>query len=149
MTKIFGLVIFIFGLLAVYATYNDILPFWFANKPEQIRALWKQDMELLIKTDKLPKEWGQIREIKLQPLTATTAKLIKEIQPPIAPTKKDGNYRLEISLDDWKEKSEYGLMLQYQLFDLKTQNLIWELDRTLLMNEHHAVSQSPSQSTSK
>jgi hypothetical protein len=149
MAKIFGLTVFIFGFLAVYATYNDILPFWFEDKPEEIRALWMQDLELLLKNDKLPKEWAQVREVKYQPMSAGAEKLLKEIKPPLTPSNKKGNYRLEISVDDWKEKSEYGLMIQYQLIDLKSQNLIWELGRTLLINSQVSSAPQASQNKSK
>jgi hypothetical protein len=149
MAKIFGLTVFLFGFLAVYATYNDILPFWLENKPEEIRALWMQDIQVLVSNDKLPKEWTQVKEVKYQPLTATVEKLLKDIKPPIIPSNKKGNYRLEVTVDDWKENNEYGLMIQYQLIDLKSQNLIWELGRTLLVNSQASSAPLPSQSKSK
>jgi hypothetical protein len=138
MTKVFGITVLVFGLMAVFATYNDIVPFWLENKPEEMRALWKQDLQILIQNQKLPKQWEEIKEVKYNPLTPSTAKFLKDIEPPLL-SQKDGKYRLEVTLDDWKENNEYGLMIQYQLFDLQSQNMIWELGRTLLLNPNPTV----------
>ena len=137
MAKIFGITVLLFGLLAVVTTYKDLSPFWFdSSQAEQIQTLWKQDIELLVRSKSLPKEWIEVSEIKYFPLTETTKELLSKIRPPLG-THDMGKYRMEVTVDDWLDtengKSDYGLMIQYQLFDIASQNLIWELGRTIIM----------------
>lgn len=137
MAKIFGITILFFGLLAVVTTYQDLSPFWFSNSSsDKIETLWKQDMELLVRSKTLPKEWLDVSEIKFFPLTETTKELLTKIRPPLG-THDTGKYRMEVTVDDWLDtengKSDYGLMIQYQIFDVASQNLIWELGRTLIL----------------
>ncbi|MES2768872.1 MAG: hypothetical protein V4596_06965 [Bdellovibrionota bacterium] len=139
MAKIFGMTVLFFGLLAVVTTYKDLSPFWFdSTQSQQIETLWKQDMELLVRSKSLPKEWIEVSEIKYFPLTETTKDLLAKIRPPLG-THDTGKYRMEVTVDDWLDnengKSDYGLMIQYQLFDIASQNLIWELGRTLIMTD--------------
>lgn len=131
--KIIGLAVFIFGLVAVLATYDDLTPFWFNKKNEKIETLWKQDLELLVRTGSLPKQWTQISEIRLFPLSESTKKLVKEIKMPFR-QHPEGDYLLEISLDDWQENQDYGIVVQYNLINKTTGNTIWELGRTIILN---------------
>jgi len=85
MSKIFGISILFFGLLAVIVTYKDVTPYWFesSSQIEQIEMLWRQDMELLVRSKSLPKEWLKVSELKYFPLTETTKELFTHIKPPI------------------------------------------------------------------
>lgn len=142
MAKIFGFSVLLFGLLAVITTYKDVTPFWFEqNQTQQIEALWRQDLELLVRSNSLPKEWIQVSEIKYFPLTESVKELLSKIQPPLK-THDGGAYRMEVSIDDWKDGNDYGLMIQYQLFDIASQNLIWELGRTLIIADSKIVEKS-------
>lgn len=163
MAKIFGITILLFGLLAVITTYQDLKPFWGeSTQTEQIETLWKQDIELLVRTKSLPKQWIEVSEITYFPLTDSVKELLSKIRPPLG-THKDGKYKMEVSIDDWKDGSDYGLMIQYQMFDIATQNMVWELGRTLTLKDSKitekssseekpsdvAPEQTPSQSTTK
>jgi hypothetical protein len=142
MGKIFGITILFFGLLAVISTYKDVSPFWFEqNQAEQIETLWRQDIELLVRSRSLPKEWTEVSEIKYFPLTSSVKELLSKIHPPMG-THEGGPYRMEVSIDDWKDGDDYGLMIQYQLFDIASENLIWELGRTLIVADSKVVKKS-------
>lgn len=140
MIKIIGACIFLFGLVAVVATYDDLTPFWFDDRNEKIETLWKQDLELLLRNNALPKQWVEVSEIKFFPLSEGTKRLIQDVKLPFR-EHKEGDYLLEISLDDWDDKSEngaesgteYGIMVQYNLINKKSGNTIWELGRTLIV----------------
>ncbi len=133
MNKLIGISVLFFGLLAVIMTYKDVKPLWFeSTQVEQIQLLWKQDMELLIRSKSLPKEWLKVSDVKFFPLTETTKELLTQIKPPLG-KQEIGDYRLEVTMDDWKDGTDYGLMIQYQLFDIPSENLIWELGRTLII----------------
>ncbi len=133
MARIIGIMIFCFGLIAIVATVGDLTPFWLEQKNQKIESLWKQDLELLVRNRKLPKEWIDVSEVKVNPLGESAKNLLKDIQVPIS-TKPNGAYTLEVSVDDWEENGKKGVMIQYQLFDNKSQNLVWELGRTLETN---------------
>lgn len=142
MSKIFGISVLFFGLLAVIMTYKDVTPFLFeSTQVEQIESLWRQDMELLVRSKSLPKEWIKVSELKYFPLTETTKELLAKIKPPIGKHEK-GDYRLEVTIDDWKDGTDYGLMIQYQLFDIPSENLIWELGRTLIVADSKVAEKS-------
>lgn len=142
MTKLFGITILLFGILAVMATYKDLLPFWIeTTQTEQIETLWKQDMELLVRSKSLPKQWIEVAEITYFPQTDTTKELLTKIRPPLG-THKDGKYKMEVTIDDWKDGADYGLMIQYQMFDIASQNMIWELGRTLVIENSKIQSRS-------
>lgn len=135
MNKIFGITILFFGLLAVLMTYKDVTPFWFdENLSGQIETLWKQDLELLVRNRSLPKEWVKVSEIKYFPLTDSVKELLTKITPPLS-THEDGDYRMEVTIDDWKDDEDYGLMIQYQMFDIPSENLVWELGRTIIIQD--------------
>lgn len=139
MSKIFGITILFFGLLAVITTYEDVSPFWFdGNQSEQIKMLWEQDLELLVRNRSLPKEWIKVSEVKYFPLTDSVKELLTKIQPPLS-QHENGSYRMEVTIDDWKDDSDYGLMIQYQIFDMPSDNLVWELGRTLIIADSKII----------
>lgn len=145
MTKLFGITILLFGFLAVIATYKDLAPFWLeSSETAQIETLWKQDIELLVRTKSLPKQWIEVAEITYYPQTESTKELLSKIRPPLG-THKDGKYKLEVTVDDWKDGSDYGVMIQYQMFDIASQNMIWELGRTLIIENSKVQKKSKSQ----
>jgi hypothetical protein len=138
MNKIFGITILFFGLLAVIMTYQEATSGWYdKTQSEEIEILWKQDTERLVRNQSLPKEWIQVSEIKYFPLTDSVKELLKKIHPPLATHL--GNYRMEVTIDDWKDGSDYGLMIQYQMFDIASDNLVWELGRTLIIPDSKIV----------
>lgn len=143
MAKIFGITVLLFGLLAVITTYQDLSPFWFeGTEPQKIETLWKQDVELLVRTKSLPKQWLEVSEITYFPMTDSVKQLLTKIRPPLG-THQDGKYKMEVSIDDWKDGSDYGLMIQYQMFDIESQNMIWELGRTLTLKDSKVTEKSP------
>ncbi len=130
MIKLVGLSVFIFGAIIAYSTLDDLTPYWFHQTNKQIENLWQQDMEQLIKSGKLPPQWRGISEIKIEPLNEDSKKILSEIHPPLV-TKPEGNFKLEVSVDSWTDNNKIALVVQYHLIDKKTNNLVWELGRTI------------------
>lgn len=130
MGRIFGLVVILFGIIIVSATYKDIIPFVIKDYDGMFYALWKQDLEKLMINKKLPLEFGQIEKIEYIPLTEDTKHLLEKIRAPIK-TNPKGKFTLQITLDDWKDEKGHGYLIQYNLMDSQTKNNIWELGRTL------------------
>lgn len=76
-----------------------------------------------------PKALQKIQSSKIIYLSENTKSLIKNV-PHFLEGKKTGKYRLEIQLLDWTHKKEKGLIIEYHLYDLKTDNKVWEYGQT-------------------
>lgn len=130
MFKFIGLSVFIFGFIIAYSTLDDLTPYWFHQTNKKIENLWQQDMELLIKSGKLPSQWRSISEVQVEALNDESRQILKEIRVPIV-TKPEGDFKLEVTVDSWTDSSKTALVIQYHLLDKKTNNLVWELGRTI------------------
>src|SRR5690606_4847569 len=64
-------------------------------------------------------------------------KWLAEIESPIQVTK-EGTHKLEVLLLSWEEGEKLGAVIQYDLVDMKTQNLLWELGRTFILKGDEA-----------
>ncbi len=138
MGRIFGLTIFLFGLVIVVFLYRELAPFWSKDKNGMIYYLWKQDIEKLLLYQKIPKEWQNIKTIEYIPLSDSAKTLLEKVKAPIR-THTDGEYTLQIGVDDWQDKEYLNLLVQYHLIDSKTGNTVWELDRNLKVKAETAL----------
>lgn len=132
MRKGIGFILLIVALaslgLVSYAVFR--VDYWLAPPPEKFKRSWYEDVQLLEKSKSLPKEWQSIREISIKADNSPAQDWIAELTAPITVTK-DGHYRLDVFIIHWIEKERYGVVIQYNLVELKSQNTIWELGRTL------------------
>ena len=124
----------IIWLAAVY--FN--LGFWIAPPNQKFLRSWSEDIQLLENTkNALPKEWHQIREISVKADNSPIQDWLQikgweeSLKKPIPIDPKNGQFRLEIFLIHWIEGYRYGIVVQYNLVDLRNNNTIWELGRTL------------------
>jgi hypothetical protein len=103
--------------------------FWLSTPAEKMATTWTEDIRLLERSGKLPKEWSQIREVSIRADNSTIQDWLRELHPPI---KKDpkGRFRLDVFLVFWIEGIRYGTVVQYHLVDLQTENTVWEDGRT-------------------
>jgi hypothetical protein len=132
MNKKIGLVLVVVGVLStllVLVIAAD-LDFWFSNPEGKFAKSWKNDIHLLEQSHKLPPEWKQIKEISVKAANYPAQDWIADIAAPIS-SQKTGRYRLDVFVIHWLDGYRYGVVLQYNLVDLKNQNTIWELGRTL------------------
>jgi hypothetical protein len=121
------------GVLAFVA-----LDFWqYRNAPlyKKLETRWHQDVAALEASGKLPPPWFEVGEIELFGGTPETKSLLKRIRIPVAAKKKDGSHKLEVLVVAWEEDGKRGALVQYNLVDKKSQNMIWELGRTLILSE--------------
>jgi hypothetical protein len=133
--KIFWGCVFIIAIYLSYNAYQDAVPFWNNDHAGMLNVLWKDDVKLLVKAQKLPKAWGEIRNIHVDTASPIAAKWMKNIEVPIK-VRHDGGYRLDILIDHWIYQGHLGAMIQYNLVDLKSGNTVWELGRTLTIGKH-------------
>lgn len=151
--KIVGFFLILVGVGVLIHFGPAHFQFEFGSKSERLQILWEQDLEKLKAANLLPEAWSDIREIELNPTTDNAKLWMKNVQVPIL-LKSNGQHRLEILGVSWEEGHSSGLILQYNLVDLKTNNMIWELGRTFTLegeteenkDRPHALPVEPSSS---
>ena len=114
-----------------------VLDFWNTrNAPlyKKFESQWRQDISLLISSKKLPPPWFDVREVELIGGTPETRGWLPRINSPVIATKPDGKHRLEILIVVWEEQGTHGALIQYNLVNLQSKNMVWELGRTLILS---------------
>lgn len=107
--------------------YN--IEFWAAPPAEKFVRSWRADIASLTSKNKLPKQWSDIKEIRVQTDSSPAQNWVKDLVVP-AQTKPNGHYRLEIFVIHWIEGYRYGVVVQHNLVDLANNNTVWEMNRT-------------------
>ena len=119
-----------------------VLDFWQKRNAPLYRKLeiqWAQDVEDLESSKKLPPPWFDVREIELYGGTPETKNWLKRIEIPVTAKKPNGNHKLEVLVVAWEEDGKRGALIQYNLVDLKSGNMIWELGRTLMFRKQNLL----------
>jgi hypothetical protein len=101
--------------------------------------MWREDIELLEGSGKLPKPWFEVREIELIGGSPHARQWLKRIDVPLKDKRGDGKYRLEVLIVPWTVEKQHGVLVQYNLVDLKSKNMIWELGRTLILSPQNLL----------
>jgi hypothetical protein len=125
-------VLFIFVAICLVGlfTYRHYrIAFWLKPPADKFYQSWNEDLHLLQRTQKLPKEWSEIKEISVKGDNSPVQEWILKVRPPIQKNP-NGHYRLDVFIIHWIEDNRYGAVVQYDLIDLKNNNTIWEISRT-------------------
>lgn len=128
----------IFWCFAVGLLAFIVLNFWSARNAPLFRRLetqWAEDVQLLEASKKLPQGWFDVREVEIIGGTPETKGILQRIKVPVAVKKKEGQHKLEVLVVVWEEEGKRGSLIQYNLVNLKTGNMIWELGRTLILSK--------------
>lgn len=126
----------LFFAIAVGAAAYVAFDFWaLANARPEVRLerAWIEDIADLQAAQKLPAPWFNLRAVEYYGGDAQAKDWLKRIRVPIK-TKVDGTHKLEVLLLVWEENGKRGAVVQYDIVDLKTQNLVWELGRTFILH---------------
>lgn len=111
------------------AQYYNV-DYWMKPSKQKFAISWKKDVIALEKSQKLPKEWQQIREIVVKTDNSPAQTWVEGVDLPIQ-KKQDGFFRLDVFIAHWIDNDKYGALIQYNLVDLRNGNTIWELSRSL------------------
>lgn len=133
-SQLAGLILIITALFGFGYALWDYQSFQALPPPEKLERLWKNDIRKLKKAQKLHPGWKNIAEIESFAGTDPAKKWLKEIQIPIA-TQVNGDHKLEVLLLSWEDEGKIGAVIQYNLVDKKSGNMVWELGRTFILNE--------------
>ena len=131
MRKNIGIILLLISLtcLGCMAFFYFRVGFFLKPPHEKLLVSWREDVQLLEESKKLPKEWGEIREITINSDNSPVHDWLDRIKPPIQKNPR-GKYRLEAFLNQWIEGYRYGVVIQYKLIDMTNSNTVWELGRT-------------------
>ncbi len=109
-----------------------------APRPQMLDELIRQDVQTLKNSGALPKELSSLSTLELHGGTETSKSWIKEISFPF-PTSDEGTHTLEILIVDWSEGPKEGALVQYNLVENASGNMIWELGRTFILADHSST----------
>lgn len=115
-----------------------VLDVWSSrNAPlfKKFERKWGEDIELLESSHKLPKGWDDVAEIELIGGNPETKAMLRKIKIPLSIKNKSGRYKLEVLVVAWEADGKRGALTQYNLVDLKTQNMVAELARTIMLHD--------------
>lgn len=119
------------GLMA-YACFN----YWSVRHAPLFRRLewqWRQDVDALEASHKLPPSWTDIREYKLIGGNPETKAILPRVQVPLK-TNPKGQYIMDVLVVLWEESGKRGVLIQYNIENLKTKNTVAEIGRTLILD---------------
>ena len=132
MNKKLASLLFIAAFFIVFCAFWFPLrgSFWVAAPQKKFELAWKNDVELLQNSRMLPKQWDQIREIRLSSDNSPIQNWLTQVKAPIH-TDPNGRFRLDIYFLHWIEGYRYGVIVNYRLEDLANKNnTVWEQART-------------------
>lgn len=126
-----GIILIVLSVTALLVAgfYFMRINFWVAPPAQKMSVAWADDIRLLEKSGKLPKQWAEIREVSIKADNSTIQEWLKELHPPIQRNPK-GKFRLDVFLVFWIDGYRYGTVVQYHLVDLTNENTVWEDGRT-------------------
>lgn len=96
--------------------------------------MWQADLDQ-IKAN-LPPQWNEIEKVTYKDSSERTKAWIENRPVGLIRTKKGGDHYLLVTLVDFSDKEKYGVIAQYELFESKTDNKIWELGRTFILEDY-------------
>lgn len=132
--KYLSALILTLGIMVLWVGSMGYLLLQEASPSEKLEILWNKDIQLLKQTKSLPSAWYDIDHVEFYGGTEIAKSWLNEMTVPIE-VKPKGHYTLEVLLVDWKENQKAGAMIQYNLVDQKSGNMVWELGRTLILND--------------
>lgn len=131
MTKRVGAVLIAASvLIALLLTFTALrLDYWLAPPNEKFVRSWQDDIALLQESKRFPQEWYEIKEVNIRSDNSPAQEWIENLKAPIT-LNPNGTYRLNVFVIHWLEDIRYGVVVQYNLVDLRNNNTVWELGRT-------------------
>lgn len=94
---------------------------------------WAEDVRALETSGKLPPAWKDVKEIKVIGGTPETKAWLKRIEVPLK-ANAQGTHTMDVLVVIWEENGKRGALVQYNIEDGKTRNMLMELGRTLILS---------------
>lgn len=127
----------LFWCVAVGLLSYIVLDLWSSRNAPLFRRLetqWADDVRLLETSKNLPPGWFDVKEVEIFGGTPETKAILRKIKVPVGIKKHDGEHKLEVLVVVWEEEGKRGALIQYNLVNLKSGNMIKEIGRTLILS---------------
>jgi hypothetical protein len=125
----------LFGCLACAVLAYTSFDYWrLRNGPmtKRFESQWEADVKQLEDSQKLPKAWFEVKEFNVIAGNPETRKLLRSIELPFR-ANPHGKFKLDVLMVAWEEPLRTGVLIQYNLEDLRTKNTVFELNRNLVL----------------
>lgn len=124
---------FFAGLLMILSAGTLIyikfpIGYYLQPKQERLYSSWKHDISELARDPEFSKALSRVGKVEIHFTDPEVAGEFEDFHPPIKSTPNQP-YILKISITRWIEKTEYGFVIQHELFD-ESDNKFFELGRT-------------------
>lgn len=130
MRKIVPGMLILGGIIMAAALWKNPLGLYFWASPEKkFSMIWQNDLERLQKAKALHGGFQKLKTVKVVTPSEKLRRLAGQ-NPGNLKTNPQGEYELEIFMD---EMTGGGVVIQYDLVNLKTGNTVWELGRTFTL----------------
>ncbi len=101
----------------------------------RFQVAWQKDVQSMMKKNMLPISWAHIKTIKINTDSPLFKTWLPNLKAPIYTTSK-GDKELGLLTHLWDEDSrKIGIMIQYSIKDIKTNEVEWELARNLYIQK--------------
>lgn len=124
---------FLAGLFLVTAAglliyLKSPVSYYMKPKQERLFMLWSADLEQMNKNQQFQKVFSNIAKVEVHFTDPQVAEEFSDFKTPFK-SRPENTYLLKISVTRWIERSEYGFVIQHELFD-NTEDKLYELGRT-------------------
>lgn len=113
-----------FGLIRYGAVVFPLLQ----TPPDRFNMFISEDLHSLSLDKRLPKEWQSLRNVVVQINDPALSQWVEKINLPLK-RNPAGTTRAEVSIMRWSDSPKYGVLVQIELFDIRTKNKVFELNR--------------------
>lgn len=130
--KLLSTLSFFFALLiSGYISYS-YYEFQNFTIEQRLESLIATDFAKLRANNVLPEFFNSISHIEIQSGSEQAQEWLKKIKFPIE-QKSDGEFNLEILVASFEEDGKLAAVIQYNVVNNKTHDMIWELGRTFYL----------------
>lgn len=128
------------ALLGGYWTW-EFSTFYRQPLVKRFSELWIRDVAKLKQAGVLPPGMSDLKSIEISAATDLTQSWKPDLVIPFSSDAK-GHFHLEILLLSWEEGAKEGAIVQYNLIDLRSKDMIWELGRTFVLLGENPVEEA-------
>jgi len=105
------------------------------SKIERLNYLWKRDMKMLKGSKHLHPGLKQIKEVEAFGGSDEAKKWLPDLTMPWKKLEK-GKYKLEVLLLEFNDNNQDHAVIQMNLVELESKNMVWELGRTYKLESY-------------
>ena len=121
-----GLLLLLSAGLLIYL--KSPMSYYLQPKQDRLLQIWERDLNQLYSDPKFQKVFTNLAKVEVHFTDPQVAEEFSDFKTPFK-SSPENSYILKISVTRWIEKSEYGFVIQHELFD-QDDDKLYELGRT-------------------